>query len=289
MIQTFPLHEITGLGRSIDLSRQSNRVAVAGSGLAGLLSLALSWFRAGELELLSAAIVAVGAFLAWALTREIDPDNQTPAYLAMSAAGVIGLITAPAALVVGVLLLVVRLLSGSVGAPLTSFDLIVLFTAALYAGTQPVAWPIVGLLAYAVHRSGHRYSRVVTVAMVSGAAAAALLFVTDLAPGVPGAGFWLILTVLFAAGWRRIRNAQVTSMADSGLHLLSNRVGVARIAVITAIACGGVMAPESVLTDLSPAIVAFSAMAAWPGRDPQPLQTVDEPVAFIEAAAPPVV
>lgn len=287
MSQRFQLHEITGLGRPIDLSIQSNRIAVAGSGLAGLLALSLSWFRAGELELVSAGIVALGAFLAWALTREIDPDNQASAYLAMSAAGVIGLIAAPAALVVGVLLLAVRVLSGSVGTPLTALDLVVLLSAAIYAGTQPVAWPVVGLLAYAVHRSGHRYSRAVTLAMVFGAAAAALLFVAELAPGVPGAGFWLVLTGLFALGWRRIRNANVRSLADSGLPLLSNRVGVAALALITAVACGAVLAPNSVVTDLSPAIAAFAAMAVWPRRDPAPLETVDQPIAFIEAATPP--
>lgn len=277
-IKPIAMHEITGLGRPLDLTMTSNRVAVVGSSIAGALGVLFSWLSVGELGLLSAASVAIGVFLAWALVREIDPDNGSAPYLAMVIAGILGLISAPAALVVAVLLLTTRVLTGTVGTSLRPFDLVVLVALAGYAGTQPVAWPIVGLLAYAILRSRNVRARITAAAVVAVAVTTALLFVPDLAPAMPGLGTWAVLIVLTAFGWRSIRSGRVESKADSGAPISSVGVSVARLSLLTAIGTGAVMAPESALSDLSPAVAAFAAMALWPRRVVAPAETLDEPV-----------
>lgn len=277
------LHEITGLGRPIDLKARSNQISIIGTALAGLTALLLAWFGEDGLDLVEIASVAAGTFLGWALVREIDPDNNRAAAAAMPIAGVIGLFTPPAALVIGVLLLAVRILSGTVGTKLQTLDLVVLVVAAAYAGTQPVAWPIVALLAYAVLRSGHRWRVPTTVTMGLAASTTALVFVTELAPGSPGAGTWILLSLLALISWRPIRRPQINARADDGSRIEPSGVGLSRLTTLTAIAAGTVVAPETALADLGPAVAALAAVALWPGRVVEPAETIDEPVTIQEA------
>ena len=276
------LHRVTGLGRHIDLSLRSNQIAVGGSAIAGLITLLISS------SFFQAMAVGVGVFLAWALTREIDPDNVSGSYVAMALAGIIGLFVAPAPLVVGVLLLTARIFAGTVGSGLRTTDLFVLVAAAAYAGSQPVAWPIVALLAYAVTRSAHRWSLPAAVVIGAAGFSSAALFVRDLAIGLPGVGTWLLLMLAGLAGWRRIAAPRVDSAADDGSRLESRNIGLARLAVLGAISAGSVMAPETALLDLAPALSAFLVMAVRPRRTPRAKNTVDEPV-LVEAPRLPVV
>ena len=281
------LHEITGLGRPIDLGMGSNQLAIIGTVVAGLAALVLAWFGATDLGFIDTASVAAGTFLAWALVREIDPGNDRAAGIAMVIAAGIGLIAPPAALVVGVLLLAVRILAGTVGSDLTSVDLVVLISAAAYAGTQPVAWPIVVLLAYAVLRSAHRWRIPTAVAMGLAASTAALVFVTDLAPAGTGAGTWILLSVLALVSWRAIRRPLVNVQADDGSPIRSSGVGLARLTTFTAIAAGAVLAPETALADLGPAVAALASVAVWGVLAKTPAQAVDDPVRRPEAAGGP--
>jgi hypothetical protein len=280
------LHEITGLGRPIDIKARSNQIAIIGTALAGLAALLLAWVGGDSLDLIEIARVAAGTFLGWALVREIDPDSNGAAAAAMLVAGAIGLYAPPAALVIGVLLLAVRILTGTVGTKLQTLDLVVLIVAAAYAGTQPVAWPIVALLEYAVLQSGHRWRVPTAVTMGLAASAAALVFVTELAPGSPGAGTWILLTLLALTSWRKIRSPQANARADDGSRIEPSGVGLARLTTLTAIAAGTVMAPETALADLGPAVAALAAMALWPRRVVVLAGTVDEPVTGQEASAP---
>jgi hypothetical protein len=280
------LHEITGLGRPIDLKMGSNQLAIIGTVVAGLVAIVLAWFGATDLGFTDAASVAAGTFLAWALVREIDPGNDRAAAIAMAIAGGIGLIAPPAALVVGVLLLTVRILAGTVGSDLRSVDLVVLTSAAAYAGTQPVAWPIVVLLAYAVLRSGHRWRIPTAVAMGIAASAAAFFFVTDLAPGLNGAGTWVLLSVLALASWRSIRRPLINAPADDGSPIRSSGVGLARLSTFTAIVAGTVLSPETALADLGPAVAALASVALWPRLADTSAQGLDQSVRRREAAGP---
>ncbi len=280
------MHQMTGLGRPIDLSTKSNIIAIAGSALAGASSVLLSWLSTGDLGVPSATSVAIGVFLAWALAREIDPDTVSSSYLAMAIAAVIGLISSPAALVVAVLLLTTRVLAGTVGTALRPLDLLVLAAAGGYAGSQPVAWPIVGLMIYAVRRSGNPHARIASVSIGVISVGSALIFVTDLTPGVPGLGTWIVLLVLAGIGWRHIRSTAVHGSADSGARIASSGVAIARLGTLTAIAAGAVLAPETALGDLGPAIAAFTAMAVWPRRIPTPATILDEPTPVLDPAAP---
>lgn len=281
------MHEMTGLGRPIDPKLRSNRVAVAGSVLAGTIYILSMWLGQEVPDFVGAVSVAMGVFLSWALVREIDPDNNGAAYLAMAGAGIVGILSPPAALVAGVLLLTTRILSGSVGSGLRSPDLLVLVAAAAYAGTQPVAWPIAGLLVFAVIRSPHPMAKAAATSMTVAALGSALIFVSDFTPAVPGLGTWIVLLGLAVTGWRQIRFPHVESLSDAGTPISPTGVGLARLATLTAIVAGSLCMPETGLTDLGPAVAAFAVVALWPQRTPVPENATDEPVALSGASIPP--
>ena len=114
----------------------------------------------GKIDLLATASTAIGVFLAWAIARELDPDHPGTASIAMVAATIFALLGPPATAVVGVLLIAIRILVGTVGVPLRPGDLLVLIAAAGYAGSRPEGWAAAGALVIAAavaHRRRHRW------------------------------------------------------------------------------------------------------------------------------------
>lgn len=282
-------HEITGLGRPLDPRIKSNQIAIAGSAIFGAVGLAIGLVGGSDSWLWGGAAAAIAAFLGWALGREIDPDQQSTAVLAMAISGVVALVSAPQLLVVAVLLIATRILAGTVGNQIRGADLLVVIGAAAYAGSQPVAWPIAALLVFAVLRQDIRFALPTAVAMSLAAIVSAGLFVDSFTPGVPSLVTWLLLGGLGLAGWRRIRVADVRSAADNGNRINANGVALARLATLGAIAAGSVLAPETAIGDLLPAVAAFAAVAVLPRRAPRPEEVLEEPPAVVEAALPPIV
>ena len=104
------LHEVTGLGRHVDLSLRSNRIMALGIAAIGAVALGLTWLD-GTPDLLLSVLVAAGAFLSWAVARELDPDNWRTAITAMVIASLLSLFGLPSLIAVAVVLLTARMVA----------------------------------------------------------------------------------------------------------------------------------------------------------------------------------
>lgn len=283
------LHQITGLGRPLNPRVKSNQIAIAGSAAFGVVGSVVALLAGTDSWLWEAAAVAIAAFIGWALGREIDPDHESTAIVSMVIAGVLALIVTPQLLVLAVLLLATRIIAGTVGTDLRGLDLLVVVGASAYAGSQPVAWPIAALLVFAVIRQDSRFATPAAVAMTLATIVSAGVFVDSFSPGVPSLLVWILIAVLGLVGWKRIRVISVQSSADNGNGIAGSGVGLARLATLGAIAAGAILAPDTAIGDLGPAVAAFAAVAFLPRRAPARREVLDEPPALVEAALPPVV
>ena len=129
----------TAIGRHFDLRLASNRVAIGGTVIAFVVLLVAGWVL-DEFSVLGAAAAAIAVFIAWAVSRELDPDMPTAATYAMALALGFAVFTTPGALVSGVVLIGIRFIVGSVGAPLTLLDALSLGLIAGAAMIDPVGW-----------------------------------------------------------------------------------------------------------------------------------------------------
>jgi hypothetical protein len=155
----FRLTSVTALARTINPRLRTHQFHLAVAALGGLMVLAVETERSGSVgsALGPAANGAVTVFLAWAIAREIDPDEARTANLAAVLALAARLLAGPgnlAALVM--LLLAARIALRSTGlAPtlLDSFGFLPL--TAFIAGQSVTGWMTALVLAYAVARD-HR-------------------------------------------------------------------------------------------------------------------------------------
>lgn len=104
------LARVSALPRPIDPSYPSNRLAVAG--LLGSAAVSGLLLRQGWT---TAARVGLGAFSAWAIARELDPDHSGSAALALGVVGAAALAGAPSLLGGMAAMNGTRVLSGTVG------------------------------------------------------------------------------------------------------------------------------------------------------------------------------
>lgn len=106
------------LGRKIHLDDKTNVSIV----LFTLLTFALGWLFTGDVG--SGVSLGVGAFLTWALTREIDPAHSYSAFIAaaLSLFHIVYMDT-PHFLVMAWMLLLLRAVNGITGKNLTLFDI----------------------------------------------------------------------------------------------------------------------------------------------------------------------
>lgn len=255
------LHEVTGLGRPIDPASRSNRIALAGATLFGGLALFITWLQAGAPDLARAVGVGIGAFLAWAIARELDPDRPRTATLALVVGGIFALFAAPALIVSAVILLGARILAGTVGTDLRALDLMVVIGAAGVAGTRPSAWPAIAVLGYAVWRTRPARTSWVITAIAASAIGGALLAGAAVDLSAPGIGTVVLVSLGLAVGLARRSVDQVVSVCDSGVTLIdSDRVARARQATLIGIVGGSLVSPAGALA-LGPAVAAVLALA----------------------------
>ena len=133
----------SALSRPIDAAHVSNRFALAGFGVAAVV-LGIKALVSDELSIVGAFAGAVAVFLGWAVGRELDPDTPGVAALAMILALAVAIFSTPAALATGVALIGVRVVSGTVGAPVTWIDTAVFLGIGVVVGANPILW-IVGV------------------------------------------------------------------------------------------------------------------------------------------------
>lgn len=264
---TMNFYEITGLGRPLDPRHRSNRVAIGLTTLSGLVTSGLTWVIDGQLDVRRGVSVAIGVFLAWALGRELDPDRPSSATIAMIIAWVAGVFSSPALIAVAVVLFGVRILAGTVGARLRTVDLLLLLAASALAGTEPVAWPAVAVLAFAVWKDPSATHPGRAWAIGATATAAALLSGVQPDPGLPGLGGLLLLIGVVVVGLARRHVTSVESMCDAGhTRVDAGAVSLARVAATVAVMGGVVIAPNLALT-LGPAAASILALARPTRRD----------------------
>ena len=126
---------LTHLSRGIDLRLTSNKVAVGLTILGAIVGAAAARPEAG---VQGAFAVGVGAFLAWAMGREIDPDRP----LTATVAGVITIaasvvIAAPGLSALFATLAAVRIIARTTGLPPTILDIIGVSGIAAWAAFHP--------------------------------------------------------------------------------------------------------------------------------------------------------
>jgi len=188
-----PFTSITALARTINPRLRTHQFHMAVAILGGLIVLAVETEGLGSITeaLPLAANAAVTVFLAWAITREIDPDEARTANLAAVLAVAGRLLAGPANLAALVmLLLATRITLRSTGLPPTMLDgLVFLPTAAFLAGRTVTGWMAALTLAYALARD-HR---------LPDPASARSLIAAFLVSATASGG--VILSGAFGSGW----------------------------------------------------------------------------------------
>lgn len=140
----------TGMGRRLHLDEKSNRYAVVVAALAGLGTLFWRLSTTGSDAWFWAFRVLVGVFLAWAISRELDPDEPASAVVAPLVVLPFLILGPPSIAGVGAGLIAARVLVRTTGLSPSWFDGVLLVGGAAYLGARPENWPILGALIVAV-------------------------------------------------------------------------------------------------------------------------------------------
>ena len=126
---SFRIYQYTSIGRPLDPAWPTNKAVLILMPIAAALGALLAW-RAGEpvaQVLLQALEFAVILFLAWALARELDPDDQAAAFISLVAGVAAAVAVAePGILLPFVTLGLVRVVNRSTGLAARRLDSILL-------------------------------------------------------------------------------------------------------------------------------------------------------------------
>lgn len=144
------LERLSGIGRPLDPDWTTNRAVLILTPLAGLAGALWVWLGPGTGSAVGAGILAAGAaFGGWALAREVDPDRQGTAFLAMGFAVLQALLVPEASLLLLFTgLMLVRVVNRTVGPPATPLDDLVILGLTAWC-VWATANPLVGFVAAA--------------------------------------------------------------------------------------------------------------------------------------------
>jgi hypothetical protein len=182
------VYKFTHLPRHLALKLPSNRNAVIIGFLAAAAGFAVESGRSADAgsALGFAAAVGVGAFLAWAAARELDPDHPRSAEVAAVLAGAAAPAAGrPALLAVVTALLTARILARTVGLPPTPLDLVLLIGLGFAAAGTTAGWIAGLMLAFAVARDHRLPDPAPRPALAAAFVIAAAATVGGVAAGVP--------------------------------------------------------------------------------------------------------
>ena len=250
------IYRVTSIARPVDPAYPTNRTLLVLLPLLALVSAGLA--SATDQPPLAAAINALlTGFVAWALTRELAPDDEAAAFVALGLAFAAHLGTGTNGVLLPFLALVlVRIVNRSTGLPARVADTVAVLGFALWAGQeQPLLLPVAAI-AFALDAVLEGpLRRHYLAAGVSLAAFVWLLFggrVDAVMPDVvaaTGLGAFLLLTLLLA--WRQ---AEPVSRGDIGAELLD------RTRVRAGLILGYLLAAQAVVADGS---AAWLATPVW--------------------------
>lgn len=260
------IHRFTTLGRVIDLRYRSNRAISFVAIIAG----AAGFFAIGPGDqapgLASAFALGGGAVLAWALGRELDPDEPASALVAsLLAIAVVFWLGPGQLLVLFGLVAIARILLRSVGPPPTLFDLVVLVGLGAVLGTRPGGWPVALVLAFAVARDRTlpgepaRFGRV--AALLLAALSTGLAVVSGVGEwAAPTGAEWAVALAGIVAGLM-IKPVQPMSPTDlGGMVLLGRRLSSARRITLAALVLAIVLAGSAGLAAVGGGFATFAAV-----------------------------
>jgi hypothetical protein len=123
------IYQYTALARPLDPAVPTNRAVIILIPLAALLGGGIGWHRHGDaLSILQEAVLfALVLFGAWALARELDPDDNPAAFISLTCGMLVaGFMADPGVLIVFVTLGLVRIVNRSTGLMASKADSIVL-------------------------------------------------------------------------------------------------------------------------------------------------------------------
>lgn len=252
----------TGIGRPIDPSLASNRLAMIGAVLGTVVALILQWVEGGAINLLAAGAVGVGVFLAWAISRELDPDHPSSATVALVLAAGAVVLGPPAAAIAAVVLMSARVTAGTVGSRLRPADIVVLGLVAAYAGTRPEAWgAALFLVASILVARPPRSSLIATIFAFASVGGAVISGATP-ALGAPSTTTIALIVVTVVAALVAVPVRRVTTRTDAGRTTIDpTRVTLARVGTALSIVAGSVLVADGAVA-LTPAIAAIAGVAA---------------------------
>lgn len=154
----YRLYQYTAIGRPLDPSWPSNRAVLILLPLAALLGAVLGWLDGEPMTalLLRGLRMALLAFVAWALARELDPDDPSAAFIGLALGLLVGIAIPDAGLMTAIATLgLVRCVNRSTGLPARKSDsvLLMLLAIAIIYWTRSPLFGAVAALAFAMDGS----------------------------------------------------------------------------------------------------------------------------------------
>jgi hypothetical protein len=131
----------TGIGRPLDFRYRSNRFVAIASVIAGLATFAWRWSSGSDEIIVWSFQVAGAVFLAWAIARELDPDDPSPATVATVLVLPFMVLGPPSLAASAAALLAIRIAARTTGLSPQGIDAVFLTLAAAYLGSDRASWP----------------------------------------------------------------------------------------------------------------------------------------------------
>jgi hypothetical protein len=248
------------MGRPLDPSHPSNRYVVVATVLAGLGTLSWRWSTdAGDIWLWSLR-VAAAVFLAWAVGREIDPDDTLSAGVATAVVVPFMALGAPSLLSTAAILMAARVAVRTTGISPHLIDGAALTIGAVYLGARPETWPALGTLILAVgtdrlaRPAGPERTLWFGAAMTLAAMTTAVAFADPPGWDQPTIPEWAVLGFTAAAGFLAAINTRpLVTRADYHDHTLSeSRLRFGRVLVFFTLVVGTVYLGGPIVPSLTP-------------------------------------
>ena len=150
---TYRIYRYTSIGRPLDPAYPTNKAVLLLMPVAAVLGAIVGWQRGGDLVhiLQQALAFALILFAAWALARELDPDDNPVAFISLVCAMLVALtVSSPGVLIVFVTLGLVRIVNRSTGLPARRTDSIILMllSVAVIYWTESPLFGLVAALAF---------------------------------------------------------------------------------------------------------------------------------------------
>lgn len=258
----------TGISRPLDFHYRSNRFVAIAAGTAGLAAFAWQWSAGRDALALAPFSVAAGVFLAWAIGRELDPDDTSPAALAAVVVLPLMALGPPSLGSSAAMLMAVRIAVRTTGLSPQWIDGVGLVVAAAYLGTQSQTWPALAALVLAmaldpfIEPRGLGRTLWFSGAMATVALTGAIAYSAPSAWRQPTRTEWLVLGVTGAAALLAVANTRAPrSRCDSHDEPLSRpRLRAGRVLAGLTLAVGAVQLGGPAAHALGPLLAAVAGV-----------------------------